>query len=86
MIKFNFLKELLLQQVFVKQRLNFKDDKDYVCMYLYTFYPFSVLIYSNNQTDAPKYSFYPTALKGPMVSGWAGRWLGGRKKFVWAVS
>ena len=45
MIKSNFLKELLLQLflnllVFVKQRLFFKDDKDdkdYVCMYLYIF-------------------------------------------------
>ena len=45
MIKYNFLKELLLQlflnlQVFVKQRLifkDYKDDKDYVCMYLTLF-------------------------------------------------
>ena len=42
MIKSNFLKELLLQLylVFVKQRLifkDYKDDKDYVCMYLYIF-------------------------------------------------
>ena len=42
MIKFNILKELLLQLflnllVFVKQRLIFKDYKDYVCMYLYIF-------------------------------------------------
>ena len=45
MIKSNFLKELLLQlflnlYVFVKQKLifkDYKDDKDYVCMYLYFF-------------------------------------------------
>ena len=44
-IKSNFLKELLLQlflnlQVLVKQRLifkDYKDDKDYVYMYLYIF-------------------------------------------------
>ena len=44
-IKSNFLKELLLQLflnfgVFVKQRLlfkDYKDDKEYVSMYLYIF-------------------------------------------------
>ena len=61
MIKSNFLKELLLQfflnlYIFVKQRLifkDYKDDKDYVYMYLYIFVhsPYEL-------TDASKYNFY----------------------------
>ena len=29
-----------------------------MCACTCTFYPFSLLIYSNNKTDAPKYNFY----------------------------
>ena len=56
-IKCNFLKELLLQLflnlwVFVKQILifkDYKDDKDYVCIFLHS--PYEL-------TDASKYNFY----------------------------
>ena len=29
-----------------------------MCACAFSFYPFSLLIYSNNKTDAPKYNFY----------------------------